>query len=101
MSYDGVSLNAGGVRLPLAPGTSGGAVRRVLDQQRYRLSCWRDDTPNYRRFFEINDLIGMRVLKTPQCLRRRTRCSFDSWRKGRCKDCAWTTSTDCETRPHI
>ena len=61
MSYDGVSLNAGGVRLPLAPGTSGGAVRRVLDQQRYRLSCWRDDTPNYRRFFEINDLIGMRV----------------------------------------
>ena len=61
VSCDGVSLNAGGVRLPLAPGTSGGAVRRVLDQQYYRLSCWRDDTPNYRRFFEINDLIGMRV----------------------------------------
>ena len=55
------AIAEGGVRLPLAPGTSGGAVRSVLDQQRYRLSCWRDDTPNYRRFFEINDLIGMRV----------------------------------------
>ena len=61
VSYDGVSLNVGGVRLPLAPGTSGGAVRSILDQQRYRLSCWRDETPNYRRFFEINYLIGMRV----------------------------------------
>ena len=61
VSCDGVSLNAGGVRLPLAPGTSGGTARRVLDQQHYRLSCWRDDTPNYCRFFEINDLIGMRV----------------------------------------
>ena len=61
VSCDGVSLNAGGVRLPLAPGTSGGTARRVLDQQHYRLFCWRDDTPNYCRFFEINDLIGMRV----------------------------------------
>ena len=61
ISYDVASLIAGGVRLPLAPGTRGGVVRSVLDQQHYRLSSWRDDTPNYRRFFEINDLIGMRV----------------------------------------
>ena len=38
ISYDGASLIAGGVRLPLAPGTRGGVVRSVLDQQHYRLS---------------------------------------------------------------
>ena len=61
VSYDSVSLKAGGTRFPVAPGTNGNEIRSVLEQQYYRLSFWREDTPNYRRFFEIDDLIGVRV----------------------------------------
>lgn len=52
---------ASGAELPVAPGTNGGTITDVLEQQHYRLACWRDETPNYRRFFEINDLVGIRV----------------------------------------
>jgi (1->4)-alpha-D-glucan 1-alpha-D-glucosylmutase len=39
------------------------ALARFLDQQHYRLACWRegDRRLNYRRFFTINDLAGLRV----------------------------------------
>ncbi|WP_010149025.1 malto-oligosyltrehalose synthase [Serinicoccus profundi] len=61
--------------LPLAPGTdrlaeehpegaaSPAAVRAVLDAQRWLLASWRDaaDVLNYRRFFEVDGLIGVRV----------------------------------------
>ncbi len=44
-------------RFPLAPGTS------TLSEQHYRLVSWRDadDQLNYRRFFAINTLAGLRV----------------------------------------
>jgi (1->4)-alpha-D-glucan 1-alpha-D-glucosylmutase len=49
--------------LPLAPGTAGdGApVEEVLGRQHYRLQWWRDGRRNYRRFFTIDDLVGVRV----------------------------------------
>ncbi|WP_151525488.1 malto-oligosyltrehalose synthase [Serinicoccus kebangsaanensis] len=61
--------------LPLAPGTeelaaghpdgagSPAAVGAVLDAQRWLLASWRDapDVLNYRRFFEVDGLIGVRV----------------------------------------
>ncbi|WP_022925950.1 malto-oligosyltrehalose synthase [Serinicoccus marinus] len=61
--------------LPLAPGTdrlaaehphgstSQAALRAVLDAQRWLLASWRDaaDVLNYRRFFEVDGLIGVRV----------------------------------------
>ncbi len=39
------------------------AGRRLLDRQHYRLASWRvaNDELNWRRFFTINDLAGLRV----------------------------------------
>jgi (1->4)-alpha-D-glucan 1-alpha-D-glucosylmutase len=39
------------------------ALHRLLEQQVYRLSYWRvaADEINYRRFFDVNDLAGLRV----------------------------------------
>jgi (1->4)-alpha-D-glucan 1-alpha-D-glucosylmutase len=44
-------------RFPLAPGTA------TLDEQHYRLADWRAgaDALNYRRFFDVTSLIGVRV----------------------------------------
>ncbi|WP_168582361.1 malto-oligosyltrehalose synthase [Gephyromycinifex aptenodytis] len=52
--------------LPVALGTEGDAettVREVLDRQHYRLASWRDkeNVLNYRRFFEVDELIAVRV----------------------------------------
>ncbi|GAB77799.1 maltooligosyl trehalose synthase [Austwickia chelonae] len=58
--------------LPVALGTEGNAepgstepavVRAILDRQHYRLTSWRDkdDSLNYRRFFEVDGLIAVRV----------------------------------------
>ncbi|KZE89382.1 malto-oligosyltrehalose synthase [Microbacterium sp. TNHR37B] len=56
--------------LPLAAGTAPAAptsdpdtVLRVLDQQHWRLASWRDEAAvlNYRRFFTITSLAGVRV----------------------------------------
>jgi (1->4)-alpha-D-glucan 1-alpha-D-glucosylmutase len=52
--------------LPLAAGAedlSGAPVDRVLSRQHYRLAHWRKaaDAINYRRFFDINDLVGLRT----------------------------------------
>ncbi len=62
------------VDLPLAPGSEGGwapgdegsrapdAIAAVLDAQHYRLIDWHDrHQRNYRRFFDIDGLIGVRV----------------------------------------
>ena len=57
---------------PVAIGTEGDAsvgdtdaatLRTVLDRQHYRLASWRDkdDVLNYRRFFEVDGLIAVRV----------------------------------------
>ncbi|MFC7549915.1 malto-oligosyltrehalose synthase [Plantactinospora sp. GCM10030261] len=50
-------------RFPIADGTGGGSPREVHDRQHYELASWRrgDQEINYRRFFAISDLAGVRV----------------------------------------
>ena len=50
-------------RLPIAAGAENMAVDQVLSHQHYRLAFWRKaaDGINYRRFFDITDLIGLRA----------------------------------------
>ena len=49
--------------LPLWPGTSRLPMRGLLEAQHYRLAWWRDAAAelNWRRFFDISTLIGIRV----------------------------------------
>lgn len=46
-----------------APVDTPSAVHDVLEQQHYRLACWRmgRDELNYRRFFDVTTLAGVRV----------------------------------------
>ncbi|MQA27668.1 MAG: malto-oligosyltrehalose synthase, partial [Micromonosporaceae bacterium] len=48
---------------PLADGTGGGTPQEVHERQHYRLVSWRlaDTALNYRRFFAVNDLAGLRI----------------------------------------
>lgn len=47
---------------PLKPGSEEGDVRAVLERQAYRLTFWREsEKRNYRRFFDIGELGGLRV----------------------------------------
>lgn len=50
-------------RFPIAPGTATGTPREVHSRQHYELVSWRrgDAEVNYRRFFAITDLAGLRV----------------------------------------
>ncbi|MCA0146907.1 malto-oligosyltrehalose synthase [Blastococcus sp. LR1] len=50
-------------RFPIAPGTGEGTPQEVHARQNYELVDWRraDDELNYRRFFAINTLAGLRV----------------------------------------
>ncbi|KQR50696.1 maltooligosyl trehalose synthase [Leifsonia sp. Leaf336] len=50
-------------RFPLAPGTEDGEASAVHDRQHYELISWRraDAELNYRRFFAVNTLAGLRV----------------------------------------
>ncbi|MCW2683095.1 MAG: treY [Blastococcus sp.] len=50
-------------RFPLAPGTEHGTPQEVHARQHYELVDWRraDSDLNYRRFFAINTLAGLRV----------------------------------------
>lgn len=50
-------------RFPLAPGTESGSPQEVHARQHYELVDWRraDSDLNYRRFFAINSLAGLRV----------------------------------------
>jgi (1->4)-alpha-D-glucan 1-alpha-D-glucosylmutase len=49
--------------LPLRPGTSRLPMAGLLESQHYRLAWWRDAATelNYRRFFDITSLIGVRM----------------------------------------
>ena len=49
--------------LGLKPPKDSLALHRLLEKQHYRLAYWRvaSDDINYRRFFEITDLAGVRV----------------------------------------
>ncbi|MGW8601611.1 malto-oligosyltrehalose synthase [Streptomyces sp. NPDC055893] len=57
------SLHLDGQDFPLRPGTEGLPLDELLDAQWYRLGWWRlaRTELNYRRFFTISDLIGVRV----------------------------------------
>ncbi|WP_409329287.1 malto-oligosyltrehalose synthase [Trujillonella humicola] len=50
-------------RFPIAPGTGEGTPQEVHDRQHYELVDWRraDSDLNYRRFFAINTLAGLRA----------------------------------------
>lgn len=50
-------------RFPVAPGTGEGTAQEVHARQHYELVDWRraDSDLNYRRFFAINTLAGLRV----------------------------------------
>jgi len=50
-------------RYPIAPGTGAGTPREVHVRQHYELVGWRrgDGELNYRRFFAVSDLAGLRV----------------------------------------
>ncbi|MCF6506383.1 malto-oligosyltrehalose synthase [Blastococcus sp. MG754426] len=52
-----------GNRFPIAPGTGEGTPQEVHARQHYELVDWRraDSDLNYRRFFAINTLAGLRV----------------------------------------
>ena len=49
--------------LPLRPGTAGLPMPRLLESQHYRPVFWRDASTelNWRRFFNVTSLIGVRV----------------------------------------
>ncbi len=49
-------------RFPIAEGTGTGTPTQVHDRQHYRLVSWRrGDELNYRRFFAVSELAGLRV----------------------------------------
>jgi (1->4)-alpha-D-glucan 1-alpha-D-glucosylmutase len=50
-------------RFPVADGTGDGSPREVHDRQHYELVSWRRGNAelNYRRFFAVSDLAGLRV----------------------------------------
>ncbi len=49
--------------LPVAPGTESGDIAEVLERQHWRLAYWRDKASalTYRRFFDVDELIAVRV----------------------------------------
>jgi (1->4)-alpha-D-glucan 1-alpha-D-glucosylmutase len=62
VSPDGF-LELDGQRFPLAEGTGGGSLAAVLGRQHFRPAYWRAGSTegNYRRFFDIGGLVGVRV----------------------------------------
>ncbi|GAA1365517.1 malto-oligosyltrehalose synthase [Streptomyces beijiangensis] len=63
LSVEGDELRYYDHAFPLREGTSGLPLPELLDAQFYRLAWWRlaRTELNYRRFFTISDLIGVRV----------------------------------------
>ncbi len=59
------------------------AVEDVLDRQHYRLAWWRtaDDELNWRRFFTVNELAGVRV-GDPKVFERTHALIFRLWEEG-------------------
>jgi len=56
---------------------------RVVDAQWYRLAYWRvaSETINYRRFFDVTDLVGLRV-ENPEVFEMRNRVILDLIARG-------------------
>jgi (1->4)-alpha-D-glucan 1-alpha-D-glucosylmutase len=73
----------------LINGTSGipesfGTLHRILEAQSYRLAHWRiaSSDINYRRFFDINGLAGLRI-EEPEIFEQAHRAVFRLAREGR------------------
>ncbi len=63
LTVDGDTLRYFDTVLPLAPDTPRGTVAEVVAAQHYELMNWKraDSELNYRRFFAVNTLAGIRV----------------------------------------
>jgi (1->4)-alpha-D-glucan 1-alpha-D-glucosylmutase len=63
LTIEGDELRYFDHRYPIAPGTLGGTPAEVHARQHYRLIDWRlgNSEVNYRRFFAVSDLAGLRV----------------------------------------
>jgi (1->4)-alpha-D-glucan 1-alpha-D-glucosylmutase len=63
LRVEGDELHYYDKRFPIAEGTGHGSPREVHDRQHYELISWKrgDAELNYRRFFAITDLAGLRV----------------------------------------
>ena len=63
LTVEGDELRYYDKRYPIAEGTGGGTPREIHDRQHYELADWTrgDRELNYRRFFSIADLAGLRV----------------------------------------
>jgi len=63
LRVDGDELRYHEHRFPIAAGTGGGTPQEVHERQHYRLVDWRqgNDRLNYRRFFAVTELAGLRV----------------------------------------
>ncbi len=68
---------------PVAPGSEGGDVAEVLARQHYVLANWRDSDAllNYRRFFDVTELIAVRV-ELPDVFEATHRLLIDLNRRG-------------------
>ena len=87
---DALELDYGGRRFPLAPGTAnatGPATLELLGEQHYVLEHWLTAAAllNYRRFFDVSSLAGLRVEQTGcvQCGARTCTRARGSRRGGR------------------
>lgn len=63
LEVHGAELGYHDARFPIAAGTGGGSPAQVHARQHYELVCWRraDAELNYRRFFDVTGLAGLRV----------------------------------------
>ncbi|WP_103531456.1 malto-oligosyltrehalose synthase [Streptomyces sp. SM11] len=63
VDVDGELLRHGDLRFPLRAGSANLPLPELLDAQHYRLGWWRlaRTELNYRRFFTVSELIGVRV----------------------------------------
>lgn len=68
---------------PVRAGTGSGEVRDVLSRQHYVLAHWRDkdDVLGYRRFFDVDTLIGVRV-ELPDVFEATHAVPVDLYRRG-------------------
>ena len=85
---------------PVRPGTADLPLAELLDRQFYRLAHWRvgDEELNYRRFFDVDTLVGVRV-EDERGLRRDPRACCWRWSpRAASTACASTTPTASPTR---
>jgi (1->4)-alpha-D-glucan 1-alpha-D-glucosylmutase len=61
-----------------------GDLHALLEAQKYRLAYWRmaAETINYRRFFDVTDLVGVRV-ENPEVFEARNRRTFELVSEGK------------------